>query len=48
MDYDDVYPPMTPEEEHQAWLDDRLDAVRWPIEDEEYEASLDAQAKGAK
>jgi hypothetical protein len=47
MDYYEAYPNMTPEEEHQAWLDDCLDAVRWPIDDEGYEASLDEQAGAA-
>ena len=41
MDYDDFYPPMTPEEEATADLKAALDEVRWPIEDEGYEALLE-------
>jgi hypothetical protein len=41
MDYDDFYPSRTPEEEAAADLKAALDEVRWPIEDEAYEASLE-------
>lgn len=44
MDYYDLYPNMTPEEEEAAWLADQLDEVRWPIEDDGYLEALDAQA----
>lgn len=47
MDYGDLY-AMTPEEEIAAELEAALDAVRWPIEDEGYEASLDEQADGGE
>jgi hypothetical protein len=47
MDYYDVYPDMTPEEEAKYDLEAKLDAVRWPIEDDVYLESLDEQAGAA-
>ena len=46
-DYSDFYPDMTPEEEIAADLEAALDEVRWPIEDDGYLESLDAQAGAA-
>ncbi len=44
MDYYDVYPDMTPEEEAAADLEAAIDDVRWPIEDDGYLEALDEQA----
>lgn len=40
-DYYDAYPNMTPDDEAAALLDEQLERVRWPIEDDGYELALE-------
>lgn len=47
IDYEDAYPSMTPEQEDAAIEAEWLEASRWPIEDDAYEALLDEQAGAA-